>query len=43
MKVTEHKIYIRSPTAFLYPNHELAETELENTVPLKIAQKKMKY
>ena len=39
-KVTEYQIYTRSPAAFLYANNELAETELENTIPFKIAQKR---
>ena len=36
----EYQIYTRSPAAFLYANNELAETELENAMPFKIAQKR---
>ena len=39
-KVTEYQIHTRRPAAFLYAHHELVETELENTMPFKIAQKR---
>ena len=42
-KVTGYKINIQESVSFLYTNNEILEKKYKNTVPSKIAPKKIKY
>ena len=42
-KVAGHKINIQKSVAFLYPNNELLEREINKTVPFTITLIRIKY
>ena len=42
-KVAGHKINIQKLLTFLYTNNEISEKVYKNTIPFKIAPKKIKY
>ena len=42
-KVAGYKINIQKSVAFLYTNNDILEKEYKNTIPFKIAPKKIKY
>ena len=42
-QVTRYKTNIQKSVSFLYTNNEVAEREIKNTIPFKIATKRIKY
>ena len=42
-KLVGYKVYIQKSVAFLYTNNEILEKEYKNTIPFKIAHKRIKY
>ena len=42
-KVAGYKINIQKSVAFLYTNNEILQKEYKNTIPFKIAPRKIKY
>jgi len=42
-KVAEYKINIQKSVTFLYTNNEILEKEYKNTIPFKIAPRKIRY
>ena len=42
-KVAEYKINIEELVSLLYTNNEISEKECKQTIPFKIASKKVKY
>ena len=42
-EVAGYKVNIQKSVAFLYPNNELSEREIKETIPFTIASKRIKY